>query len=65
MNNYEFGKNLRRVRQEKGFTQEALANAIMVCHQSVSKWETGEVMPQVKWIYKIADALEVNPKELI
>lgn len=65
MDIYEFGKNLRKIRQEKGLTQEALANAINVCHQSVSKWETGEAMPQVKWIYRIADVLKVNPKDLV
>jgi transcriptional regulator with XRE-family HTH domain len=65
MDNYEFGWNLKKIRLEKGFTQKQLADAIMVYHQSVSKWESGEAMPQVKWLYRIADALCVNPKELV
>lgn len=56
---------MKKIRLEKGFTQKQLADAIMVCHQSVSKWESGEAMPQVKWLYRIADALCVNPKELV
>lgn len=64
MNN-DFGENLRRIRQEKGLTQKELADAITVCHQSVSKWESGQISPQVRWIYELADALKVNPKELV
>ncbi len=46
-------------------SQQELAEKITVCNQSVSKWETGAVSPQVRWLYEIAKALEVNPKELI
>lgn len=60
-----FCENLRRIRQEKGMTQQELADRILICNQSISKWETGTVSPQVKWLYAIADVLEVNPKDLI
>lgn len=35
------GENIRRYRQEKGMTQESLAEAIGVSFQAVSRWETG------------------------
>ena len=64
MENNIFGENLRRIREEKGMTQRQLAKQLMVCHQSVCKWETGVVSPQVKWIYPIAEALKIDPKDL-
>ena len=60
-----FSENLKRIRLEKGMSQQELANRITVCFQSVSKWETGAVSPQVRWVYEIAKVLEVNPKDLI
>lgn len=60
-----FSENLRRIRQEKGITQQELADRILICNQSISKWETGVVSPQVKWVYAIANVLGVNPKDLI
>lgn len=60
-----FGDKLRKVRMEHGYTQKDLARAISVCHQSISKWESGVITPQVRWVYVIAKALEVNPQDLI
>ena len=41
----EMGKEIRRLREERGVTQEALAEALNVTAQSVSKWERGTSMP--------------------
>jgi len=38
---------IRRLRREKGLTQEALAQAIGVSSQAISKWETGQTMPDI------------------
>lgn len=64
MNN-TFGENLKRIRESKGMSQEDLARNIHICRESVSKWETGKVSPQVKWVYEIAEVLRVNPTDLI
>ena len=37
----EIGKNIRRLRTEKGMTQEELAQQLHVTRQAVSLWETG------------------------
>lgn len=63
MNN--FGDNLKRIREEKGISQEELAKDIHICRESISKWETGKISPQLKWLYVIAEVLEVNPADLL
>lgn len=36
-----FGEKLYRLRKEKGWTQERLAEQIGVSRQALSKWESG------------------------
>lgn len=43
----KIGAALRRLRSEKGITQEELAREIGVSFQAVSKWETGTTTPDV------------------
>ena len=42
MKEKELGTLLRRLRQEQGITQRALAGRLHVSAQAVSKWETGD-----------------------
>ena len=50
----EMGKEIRRLRNERGLTQEALANALNVTAQTVSKWECGNSVPDVQLLPEIA-----------
>ena len=36
-----FSENLRRIRRERGISQEELAEQLKVSRQAVSKWEQG------------------------
>lgn len=65
MNNNNFGSNLKRIREEKGFSQKDIAQSLHTCRENVSKWERGIISPQLKWVYEIANVLEVNPEDLI
>lgn len=38
----EFGEQLRRAREEKGMTQQSLAEQLYVTRQAVSRWECGD-----------------------
>jgi len=53
------GEIIRNMRKQKGYTQDALAQAAGVSVQAVSKWETGQSMPDVALLPSIADFLEV------
>ena len=50
----EMGKEIRRLREDRGITQEALAEVLNVTAQSVSKWERGTSMPDVQMLPQIA-----------
>ena len=50
----EMGKEIRRLRQDRGLTQEALAAALNVTAQTVSKWECGTTVPDVQLLPEIA-----------
>lgn len=59
------GKNIRKFREEKGFTQDALAEKLSVTRQAVSNWECGKTEPDIDTLHKIACALEVSVEEII
>ena len=50
----EMGKEIRRLRNDRGLTQEALAAALHVSAQTVSKWECGNTVPDVQLLPDIA-----------
>ena len=50
----EMGKEIRRLRNDRGITQEALASALNVTAQTVSKWECGNSVPDVQLLPEIA-----------
>ena len=50
----EMGKESRRLRNNRGLTQEALADALNVSAQTVSKWECGTSVPDVQLLPEIA-----------
>ena len=50
----DMGKEIRRLRNDRGLTQEALAAALNVSAQTVSKWECGNSIPDVQLLPEIA-----------
>ena len=56
----ELKDRLVQVRKLRGMNQEVLAERVGVSRQAVSKWETGEAMPDCVKLVALADALEVS-----
>ena len=55
-----FSEILIQRRKQLGLSQEALAEKIQVSRQAVSKWETGEAMPDMTKLMALADALDMT-----
>lgn len=53
----ELGSLICSRRKARGLTQEQLAEAVGVARQTVSKWETGETVPDAESLGKLASVL--------
>ena len=60
-----FSENLKAMRKAKGYTQEELAIKLNVTRQTISKWEQGLSVPDVDFLFEIADVLETNVGTLL
>lgn len=52
-------------RRRAGLTQEELARRVVRNVATVSKWEDGKRTPPVKYIERVAAALDMSPEQLI
>ena len=59
-----FGSNLRKIRMEKGLTQEELAHKANMTFPQIGRLERGEINSGLSIISDLAKALEVEPKKL-
>jgi transcriptional regulator with XRE-family HTH domain len=59
-----FGKNIRKIRKEKGISQEQLAFDTDMELRQIGRIERGEINTGIKSVFIIAKALSVSPKDL-
>ena len=59
------GRNIAKLRAEKGLSQEDLAGLAEINRGYISRIENGRVAFSVPVLLKIAEALAVSPKNLI
>ena len=60
----ELNQNISKIRKERGLSQEALAEKLSVSRQAVSKWETGEAVPELQKLIMLCDILGVSMDKL-
>jgi transcriptional regulator with XRE-family HTH domain len=60
-----FARNLRRLRHEKGLSQDDLAYEAEVSRSYLSQLEKGAYFASLKIIGRLAEALNVEPAELL
>jgi len=60
-----FAANLRRLRHERGLSQEDLAHEADINRTYMSKLEKGASYPGLEIIGKLARVLQVEPAELL
>ena len=64
MDNYITGATIKRLRENKGMTQDQLAQKIFVSNKTVSKWENGHGLPDISLMEPLAKALNISVIEL-
>ncbi len=60
-----FGKRLRKVRTEKHYSQQALADYSDIPKNQIGRIERGEINPSLSTLNSIAHALELKLVELL
>lgn len=60
-----FGANLRKLRLQKGMSQEYLADEAGIPTNQVGRIERGEVNTSISTLNALAKALHVQPKDLL
>ena len=65
MDKYKFGEFIYNQRKLIGMTQDELGRKLNVTNKAVSKWETGETLPDIQLLEKLASTLNVTIDELL
>lgn len=61
----QIGNRIKDIRQKYNLTQEKLASDLAVSRQAVSKWESGQAIPDAENLMYISDLYDVSLDELI
>lgn len=61
----EFGARLRAAREKRGLTQQQLAEGIDTYAPQISKYESGEVVPEGETLAALSAVLDVSLDELV
>ena len=64
-NRKAFGVVISRLRVEKGLTQESLSGLAGIARSHLAALENGQKVAKLDTVWRIADALELRPSELI
>lgn len=59
------GNKIAHFREEKGYSQEALANKLFVSRQAVSAWEVGKSAPSIDNVIELSKLFEVPFEDIL
>lgn len=65
MDKYQFGEFIYQKRKQLHMTQDELGRKLGVTNKAVSKWETGETLPDIQLLELLASTLDVTIDELL
>ena len=65
MDQAKIGAFIAQARKEKSYTQRQLADILGISDKTVSKWETGNGLPEVSLMMPLCDALGITVNELL
>lgn len=65
MDNKTIGNYIQFLRKQKGLSQKDLAEKLNISFQAISKWETGETLPDITILLDLADLLDTTTDKLL
>jgi CheY-like chemotaxis protein/DNA-binding XRE family transcriptional regulator len=60
-----FGDSIKKIREEKGFSQEELARKLDVAQSTIGMWESGKRTPKLDELNRLARVLNITVNRLI
>lgn len=63
--NLAVGKTIRRIRKDKGISQDVLSGFAGIARTHLTMIETGSKQANFETLWRIANALEMKPSELV
>jgi transcriptional regulator with XRE-family HTH domain len=61
----KFGKNLREIREKRGYSLRSLSHECNIDWSDIGKIERGETDIKLSTLWELADALQVSYAELV
>ena len=65
MDQAKIGLYLKELRKEKNLTQEELSAKLGVSRRSVSRWETGNTLPDLDLLIELSDFYDVDLRDML
>ena len=65
MDQVQIGQFIKAIRKEKNLTQREVAEKLNISEKTVSKWETGNGLPEVSLMLPLCELLEISVNELL
>lgn len=65
MNTKQIGNYIKKQRTSLNLTQKDLANELHISFQAVSKWETGETLPDTALLLELANILKTTTDNIL
>ena len=65
MDQVKTGQFIKTMRKEKNFTQREIAERLNISEKTVSKWETGNGLPEVSLMLPLCELLGISVNELL
>ena len=65
MDQKRIGGFLKELRKEKGITQEQMAEKLNISGRTVSRWETGNNMPDISLLIELAEFYDISIPEIV
>ena len=65
MNNTTLGENIRRLRKEANMTQKELADALKISVSNITKYEKGQLEPNLTILKKLCELFRISADKLL